>query len=74
MLRLMEDEPWFAALHAFHARGGAILATCAGTILLARTVSGPAQRSLVLLDVALVVITFVDVLCEGLEVVATYVA
>jgi 5'-phosphate synthase pdxT subunit len=50
MLRLMEDEPWFPALHAFHAAGGAILATCAGTILLAREVISPVQRSLGLLD------------------------
>ena len=51
LLRLMEGEPWLDALRAFHARGGALLATCAGVILLAREVS-PAQPSLGLLDVA----------------------
>jgi len=50
LLRLMADEPWFAALHAFHARGGALLATCAGAILLAREVRHPSQPSLGLLD------------------------
>jgi len=51
LLRLMEGEPWPEALRAFHAAGGALLATCAGLILLAREVS-PAQPSLGLLDVA----------------------
>lgn len=51
LLRLMEDEPWFDALRRFHDGGGALLATCAGTILLARDVSGPAQPSVGLLDV-----------------------
>jgi 5'-phosphate synthase pdxT subunit len=50
LLRLMEDEPWFEALHAFHDRGGVLFGTCAGAILLARAVS-PAQPSLGLLDV-----------------------
>lgn len=50
LLRLMEDEPWFPALREFHARGGAILGTCAGAILLAREVKGPEQPSLGLLD------------------------
>ena len=49
LLRLMADEPWFEALRAFHAGGGAILGTCAGAILLARSVS-PTQPSLGLLD------------------------
>jgi len=49
LLRLMEDEPWFEALTAFHARGAALLGTCAGAILLSRRVTGPAQRSLGLL-------------------------
>lgn len=51
LLRLMEDEPWFEALRRFHAVGGGLLATCAGTILLAREVRRPSQRSLGLLDV-----------------------
>lgn len=50
LLNLMGDEPWFEALRGFHASGGAFLATCAGTILLAREVLNPPQRSLGLLD------------------------
>jgi len=50
LLNLMGDEPWFEALRAFHASGGAILGTCAGVILLAREVR-PRQPSLGLLDV-----------------------
>jgi pyridoxal 5'-phosphate synthase pdxT subunit len=51
LLRLMEGEPWFPALRRFHAGGGALFGTCAGAILLAREVRGPAQPSLGLLDV-----------------------
>ncbi len=51
LLHLMRDEPWFEAIGAFHARGGALLGTCAGAILLAREVV-PRQPSLGLLDVA----------------------
>ena len=51
LLNLMGDEPWFDALRDLHARGGAILGTCAGAILLAREVTGPTQPSLGLLDV-----------------------
>lgn len=50
LLNLMRDEPWFDALRAFHARGGGLLATCAGTILLANEVRGPSQPSIGLLD------------------------
>lgn len=50
LLNLMADEPWFDALHAFHAEGGALFGTCAGAILLAREVRGPSQPSLGLLD------------------------
>jgi len=50
LLNLMADEPWFPALRAFHERGGALLGTCAGAILLAKTVENPAQESLGLLD------------------------
>jgi 5'-phosphate synthase pdxT subunit len=49
LLRLMDDAPWLDAIRAFHARGGAILGTCAGAILLARRVV-PDQPSLGLLD------------------------
>jgi len=51
LLNLMRDEPWFEALRAYHAGGGAILGTCAGAILLARRVLNPVQPSLGLLDV-----------------------
>lgn len=51
LLRLMADEPWFPALHRFHAEGGVLFGTCAGAILLAREVRPP-QPSLNLLDVA----------------------
>jgi 5'-phosphate synthase pdxT subunit len=50
LLNLMRDEPWFDALRAFHAEGGAFLATCAGTILLAKEVTSPTQPSLGILD------------------------
>jgi 5'-phosphate synthase pdxT subunit len=50
LLRLMDDEPWFEALRAFHREGGALFGTCAGAILLAREVTGPPQPSLGLLD------------------------
>jgi pyridoxal 5'-phosphate synthase pdxT subunit len=53
LLRLMDGEPWLEALRAFHGRGGALLGTCAGAILLARAVE-PAQPSLGLLDVVVV--------------------
>jgi 5'-phosphate synthase pdxT subunit len=49
LLKLMSDEPWFDALRAFHARGGVLLGTCAGAILLAREVR-PSQPSLGLLE------------------------
>lgn len=50
LLNLMRDEPWFDELRRFHQRGGALLATCAGAILLAREVRAPAQPSLGLVD------------------------
>jgi 5'-phosphate synthase pdxT subunit len=51
LLNLMGDEPWFEALRGFHARGGALLGTCAGAILLAREVTGRPQPTLDLIDV-----------------------
>jgi len=51
LLNLMADEPWFEALRRFHARGGALLGTCAGAILLAREVTGRPQATLDLIDV-----------------------
>ena len=50
LLRLMAPWDFLSAIQAFHAKGGALMGTCAGLILLARTVS-PAQASLGLLDV-----------------------
>lgn len=50
LLNLMADEPWFEALKGFHERGGWILGTCAGAILLSREVHHPSQPSLGLLD------------------------
>lgn len=50
LLNLMADEPWFEGLKAFHARGGALMGTCAGAILLSREVEGPQQESVGLLD------------------------
>jgi 5'-phosphate synthase pdxT subunit len=50
LLNLMADEPWFAEIRTFHDRGGALFGTCAGAILLAKTVVGPEQVSLGLLD------------------------
>lgn len=50
LLNLMRDEPWFEALRRFADLGGAIFGTCAGAILLADRVTGPAQPSLGLLD------------------------
>ena len=49
LLNLMEDEPWFDALRAFHEEGGVLAGTCAGAILLSREVR-PRQPSLALLD------------------------
>lgn len=50
LLNLMRDEPWFGALRSFHERGGALFGTCAGAILLSKTVLGPPQPSIGLLD------------------------
>jgi pyridoxal 5'-phosphate synthase pdxT subunit len=49
LLNLMGDEPWFDSLRRFHDKGGVLLGTCAGAILLAREVR-PRQPSLGLLD------------------------
>jgi 5'-phosphate synthase pdxT subunit len=51
LLNLMRDEPWFEELRLFHERGGALLGTCAGAILLARKVLNPEQPGLGLIDV-----------------------
>jgi 5'-phosphate synthase pdxT subunit len=49
-LKVMTEEGLFAALQKFAAADGAFFGTCAGTILLAKQVHGPAQASLGLLD------------------------
>jgi len=50
LLRLLASSGLDRAIPEFHARGGAILGTCAGAILLAKEVVHPAQPSLGLLD------------------------
>lgn len=52
-LKVMREEGLFDALKQFAKNGGAFFGTCAGAILLARDVHGPAQESLGLLDIAI---------------------
>ena len=54
LLNLMADEPWFDALRRFENGGGALMGTCAGAILLSRSVLNPPQESLGLLDATIV--------------------
>ena len=49
-LKVMTEEGLFDALQQFAAHKGAFFGTCAGAILLAKEVHGPAQASLALLD------------------------
>jgi pyridoxal 5'-phosphate synthase pdxT subunit len=49
-LKVMTEEGLFDALKKFAAADGAFFGTCAGTILLAKQVHGPAQASLGLLN------------------------
>jgi 5'-phosphate synthase pdxT subunit len=51
MLWLLEADGLFEPLHRFCAAGHPVLGTCAGAILLARKVTGPAQVSLGVLDI-----------------------
>ena len=51
MLKFLLEEGLFDPLIAFHREGGALYGTCAGAILLARSVENPAQTSLGLLDI-----------------------
>ena len=51
MLKFLLEEDVFDPLLAFHRAGGALYGTCAGAILLARTVENPAQESLGVLDI-----------------------
>jgi pyridoxal 5'-phosphate synthase pdxT subunit len=53
-LKVMTEEGLLEALKKFAAQGGAFFGTCAGTILLAKDVHGPAQGSLGLLDASVV--------------------
>lgn len=50
-LKVLTEESLFETLKQFAAEGAAFFGTCAGAILLAREVTGPAQASLGLLDV-----------------------
>jgi 5'-phosphate synthase pdxT subunit len=52
MLKFLQGEGLEAPVRALAERGGAFLATCAGTILLARDVHAPAQASLGLADIS----------------------
>jgi 5'-phosphate synthase pdxT subunit len=51
LLNLIADRRLEAPLRDFHARGGALFGTCAGAILLARSVSRPAQPSFGFIDI-----------------------
>jgi pyridoxal 5'-phosphate synthase pdxT subunit len=51
-LKVMQEEGLFDALKTFAKNGGACFGTCAGAILLAKQVHGPAQDSLGLLDIS----------------------
>ena len=51
-LKVITEEGLYDALKKFAADGGAFFGTCAGAILLAREVHGPAQASLGLLDIS----------------------
>jgi 5'-phosphate synthase pdxT subunit len=51
-LKIMTEEGLFGALQQFAKDGGAFFGTCAGAILLARNVHGPAQASLGLMDIS----------------------
>ena len=51
-IKVIEEEGLFDALKQFAKDGGAFFGTCAGAILLAKEVHGPAQDSLGLLDIS----------------------
>jgi 5'-phosphate synthase pdxT subunit len=50
-LKILTEEGLLDAIRGFGVSGGALFGTCAGAILLARDVRGPAQPSLGLLDI-----------------------
>jgi len=52
MLKFLDREGLWDPLLAFAARGGAFLGTCAGAILLAKSVTNPEQRSLGVVDIS----------------------
>ncbi len=52
--RILQENGLFEALRRFHDEGGALYGTCAGLILLARSVTNPVQESLGLIDVDVV--------------------
>jgi len=52
-LKVLTEEGLFDALKQFAKDGGAFFGTCAGAILLARTVHGPPQDSLGLIDISI---------------------
>jgi 5'-phosphate synthase pdxT subunit len=52
-MKVMNEEGLFDSLKQFAADGGAFFGTCAGAILLAREVHGPALASLGLLDISI---------------------
>jgi 5'-phosphate synthase pdxT subunit len=51
LLRISRENGLFQAIRDFAERGGALLGTCAGAILLARRVRSPEQESLGLVDI-----------------------
>jgi 5'-phosphate synthase pdxT subunit len=51
MLKFMQEEELIEPLRKFHEEGGAFYGTCAGAILLASAVTGPAQASLGFMDI-----------------------
>ncbi|HKA36023.1 MAG TPA: pyridoxal 5'-phosphate synthase glutaminase subunit PdxT [Thermoanaerobaculia bacterium] len=50
--KFFEAAPWEEAIRRFAASGRPVFGTCAGAIVLARTVTNPSQKSLGLLDIA----------------------
>ncbi len=51
MLKFLDEESLAAPIRRFHQEGGALYGTCAGAILLAKTVENPPQDSLGLIDI-----------------------
>lgn len=53
MLKFLDEEGLYHPLQDFHENGGALYGTCAGAILLARSVQNPRQLSLHLIDLTI---------------------